>query len=372
MKRKELFVRIQTSMKDQINSAQIVVACRNLDQTLEFFIERLGFRLEMIFPADAPWTAVISGFGTTLRLEEALEEASEIQPVALRLLGDFSASERFVSFENIKLIFENPEAQPETPDDTYRELVISNYDPVWHPGRAGMEYRDLIPSRMGGRFIASRIRIEKGGPVPDYVHYHKIRFQMIYCLSGWSKLVYEDQGPPFLMKAGDCVLQPPEIRHRVLECSDGFEVLEIGCFADHQTWVDHRMELPNDKYNPDRIFSGQRFVHHSAETGIWKNSELENIESMETGIAGATQSWADVQTLRAIADTAFSIKHPDEFLFFFVRAGQQRLIESNGQDYLLKMTDSFVLPRDEEYFLEVEKGMEMVRVRVPSLQPRIQ
>ena len=34
-------------------------------------------------------------------------------------------------------------------------------------GRAGMVYRDLIPDRLGGAFIASHITIPEGGPVPD-------------------------------------------------------------------------------------------------------------------------------------------------------------------------------------------------------------
>ena len=83
-------------------------------------------------------------------------------------------------------------------------------------GRAGMEYRDLLPDRWGGRFIASHIRIPGGGEVADSVHYHRIRFQLIFCARGWVDLVYEDQGPPFRLEAGDCVVQPPEIRHRVL------------------------------------------------------------------------------------------------------------------------------------------------------------
>ena len=113
----------------------------------------------------------------------------------------------------------------------------------WNEGRAGMLYRDLIPSRLGGRFIASHISIPTGGEVPDYVHFHKVRFQMIYCIFGWAKLVYECQGEPFVMNAGDCVLQPPEIRHRVLETSDKFEVLEIGCPAIHETFADHELPL---------------------------------------------------------------------------------------------------------------------------------
>ena len=127
-----------------------------------------------------------------------------------------------------------------------------------------MQYRDLIPSRLGGRFIASHIRIPDGGPVPDYVHFHHIRFQMIYCKAGWARLVYEDQGEPFLFHAGDCVLQPPEIRHRVLEASDGLEVIEIGCPAVHETFADHAMTLPTPHLLPERDFGGQRFVRHVA------------------------------------------------------------------------------------------------------------
>ena len=50
-----------------------------------------------------------------------------------------------------------------------------------------MRYRDLIP-RLGGRFIASHILIDQGGPVSDYVHFHSVRFQMIYCHNGLGGL----------------------------------------------------------------------------------------------------------------------------------------------------------------------------------------
>ena len=50
---------------------------------------------------------------------------------------------------------------------------------------------------------------------------------MIAVRRGWVRVVYEDQGEPFVMEAGDLVLQPPGIRHRVLESSPGLEVVEI-------------------------------------------------------------------------------------------------------------------------------------------------
>ena len=147
-----------------------------------------------------------------------------------------------------------------------QELVVNRlHDGArWVVGRAGMRYRDLIPGRLGGSFIASHIHIPDAGPVPDYVHFHHVRFQMIFCAKGWVRLVYEDQGEPFVLEAGDCVLQPPRIRHRVLECSADLEVVEIGCPADHETIVEHTIELPTAQLRPDREFAGQRFTRHRA------------------------------------------------------------------------------------------------------------
>ena len=69
-----------------------------------------------------------------------------------------------------------------------------------------MLYRDLIPSRLGGRYIASHISIPGGGPVADWVHYHRVALQMIFVRRGWVRVVYEDQGEPFVMNEGDLVL----------------------------------------------------------------------------------------------------------------------------------------------------------------------
>ena len=80
-------------MKDQIRVAQTVLPCANLNKTLEFFIERLGFRIEMIFPADSPSTAVISGYGATLRLENFIRKSIFNIETCRRI-----ATERFASF----------------------------------------------------------------------------------------------------------------------------------------------------------------------------------------------------------------------------------------------------------------------------------
>jgi mannose-6-phosphate isomerase-like protein (cupin superfamily) len=351
-------------MKDQIQSAQIVLPCKNFDRTLEFFTETLGFRVEMISPADAPSNAVISGYGLTLRLETS----TEIEPLTLKLFGDFSNMSEceIYSPDGVRIIFADDQSKIEIPEGT-NEFVLTKFDNKnsWNAGRAGMLYRDLIPSRLGGRFIASHISIPTGGEIPDYVHFHKIRFQMIYCISGWAKLVYEDQGEPFSMCVGDCVLQPPEIRHRVLESSPKFEVLEIGCPAIHETFAEHQLLLPNETFAPERIFGGQQFVHHIDEKEIWKTSEIKGFESKNTKISNATNGLADVRTLRAIENTSFSVKHSGEFLFFFILKGKLQLSDK-AANYQLKTGDCFILPNNANYSINADKGLEIIRVKLPA------
>lgn len=353
-------------MKEQIRSAQTVVPCANLNRSLEFFIERLGFRVEMIYPADAPSTAVISGYGTALRLETS----DEIQPLTLRLIGEFSGEierEIFSPDGGVRVILADAEMPIEIPDGA-QEFVLTSLDNKnsWSEGRAGMEYRDLIPGRLGGRFVGSHIRVPAGGEIPDYVHYHNIRFQMIYCIAGWARLVYENQGEPFVMRAGDCVLQPPEIRHRVLESSAGFEVLEIGCPAIHETFADHELNLPDKRFAPERIFKGgQRFAHHVADRAVWKKSKIAGFESRDTGIAEATSGLADVRVLRAVDDARFSVKHSGEFLFFFILKGCLRLSDER-ETYRLKAGSSVVLPTGEGYFVDPDKGLETICVALPA------
>ena len=158
-----------------------------------------------------------------------------------------------------------------------------------------MRYRDLIPDRWGGRFISSLISIPGGGPVPDYVHFHKIRFQLIFVKDGWVRVVYEDQGEPFVLERGDCVIQPPEIRHRVLEASPGLEVVEIGCPAEHETIADWSTELPNGVGDPDRMWDGQRFVRHVAADAASPSLANAGWEFCETGVGAATSGLAGVR-----------------------------------------------------------------------------
>ena len=191
-------------------------------------------------------------------------------------------------------------------------------DTGWGVGRAGMLYRDLLPSRQGGRFIASHIRIPDAGPVPDEVHFHNIRFQLIFCVAGWVRLVYEDQGDDFVLNAGDCVLQPPTIRHRVLESSGGLEVVELTCPAVHETWFDPEMSLPTPRQ--DRLFDGQRFVLHRAAEATWTPWHDGGFEYRDTGIGAATGGAAGARVVRAKAATRVEARRARRRVAVLVRA----------------------------------------------------
>jgi quercetin dioxygenase-like cupin family protein len=308
--------------------AQVVLPSVPLDPTIHFFTKQLGFRIDAIFPADAPSVAVLSGHGLIIRLQPPDDHTS---PGTLRLvcsdplvLGD--GADVMVAPNGTRIQLVDADAPLIVPP-TVPSLVVSKVadEAHWGVGRAGMQYRDLIPGRQGGRFIGSHIRIPGSGAVPDYVHYHKVRFQMIYCHKGWVRLVYEDQGEPFVLHAGDCVLQPPEIRHRVLESGDDLEVIELGCPAEHETLADHDTPLPTGRSIPDRNFSGQRFVRHDASTAAWYPWRMAGFEHRDIGIGAATDGLAGVRVARPIGTgaspaTSF-VQHHAEFVLLFVLSG---------------------------------------------------
>ena len=359
------------TLADHVRMAQVLLPCRDLAATLAFFTDRLGFKVNLIFPADSPHTAVVSGHGLTLRLETA----ATATPITLRLLCDLAAlpagtPHTLTSPDGTRIELVEARLRVEVPAGT-QEFVLSRMTDAWGVGRAGMQYRDLIPSRLGGRFIASHIRIRVGGPVPDYVHFHRIRFQMIYCKAGWARLVYEDQGEPFLFHAGDCVLQPPEIRHRVLEASDGLEVVEVGCPALHETFADHAMTLPTPHLLPERDFGGQRFVRHIAAKAQWLPWRAKGFAMRDTGIGDATDGLAGARVVRTRdrAEAKFGA-HGGEFLFFFVLAGDVALDVQGHGKHQLKTNDSCVIPAGAPYALDAAAGSELLEVTLPAELPK--
>lgn len=103
--------------------------------------------------------------------------------------------------------------------------------------RGYFEYRDLgIENATQGGHVAHIIRAKEGHNATGEWHYHDCEFQMYYVLKGWLKFEYEGQGV-HTMVAGDCVLQPPKIRHREIEHSADLELIEIVAPANFTTHV---------------------------------------------------------------------------------------------------------------------------------------
>ena len=329
--------------------AELLLPSSDLHADLAFFRERLGFRLESIFPADDPAQAVLSGHGVRIRLERGGAEA----PGAIRLhceepdaFGNGTQDLHAPGGTRIELRELHPRLRC---PPTRHALVVQRQGAegsAWGIGRAGMHYRDLIPGRLGGAIIASHIRIPEAGPVPDDVHYHIAAFQLIYCYRGWVDLVYEDQGPPFRLEAGDCLIQPPQIRHRVLESSAGLEVIEIAVPAEHLTALDHALELPTGQLRPHRDFGGQRFCRHRARDAVWEPARLPGFSACDTGIAAATGGLANAQVARRTGEggDAAETSHDADILFTFVLEGGMTLRVPAREACDLQAGDAFVLP----------------------------
>ncbi len=334
------------------DSAEVIVPCIDLDATLAFFTSELGFRMEMITPADNPRTAIISGYGTRL----CLRVGGSGKDIVLRLSSATLSPQTLRAPNGTTVEIVSATSQVIAPP-LQEALVVSEFasDASWTVGRAGMRYRDLIPGRLGGAFIASHIHIPNGGPVPDYVHYHRITFQMIYCKAGWVRVVYEDQGEPFVMQAGDCVLQPPEIRHRVLESSDNLEVIEISAPAEHETFAEHTITLPTPTSRPDRDFSGQRFVRHIADQTPWLPWRHSGFEARNTGIDLATAGYANAMTIRANKNSEITeIKHQNQLMFVFVLSGAATLeIRDDSKTKKLGVGTSATLPSKLEFRVQI-------------------
>jgi len=288
------------------------IVCEDLNLAIDG-LRRDGFRVEQIYPADNPHTAVLAKGDESVRVttnSDALAPSDALPPFA-------------------------------------PEFVLTHASESAGQGRAGMLYRDLVPSRLGGRYIASHISIPDGGTVADWVHYHQIAFQMIYVRRGWVRVVYQDGGEPFVMREGDLVIQPPGIRHRVLESSPGLEVVEITAPAVHATHADHTLELPNG-HNPARIFGGQRFLRHIAAETPWRPAF--GGEAQESEVQAATSGLAEVRTVRPRNGEALNFGgHGGELAFGFVVNGSALLHYRGLQE--VGAADAFVIPPGESWRL---------------------
>ena len=326
--------------------AEVLLPTNELRDDLPFFTKTLGMRLENIFPADDPSVASFSGHGLRLRIEKG----ADVAPGHLRILtdspDDFAGGQRVLCAPNgtrIDIVPLSPVVQQPRTEHEFAVRRLRDEAP-WVIGRAGMHYRDLIPTRLGGSIIASHIRIPDGGPVPDMVHFHTVGFQLIFCYRGWVDVLYEDQGEMIRLHAGDCVTQPPGIRHRVVEASPEIEVIEIGVPAEHVTTIDHDFSLPNGVGDPAREWEGQTFVHHIKDRATWQDFRIPGFTGRDTGICAGTKGVAGIQVVRFVEGTPPRASHNADIHFTFVMDGTMVLRADGQEDRDLQPGDAFVIP----------------------------
>ena len=102
--------------------------------------------------------------------------------------------------------------------------------------RTYARYRDLGMSKATNGLLQAHV-IRLVPPCDPKVvskrHYHDVDVQMIYVLKGWIKGEYD--GQEITVRQGGAWLQPPKIKHTVLDYSDDCELLEIVLPADFKT-----------------------------------------------------------------------------------------------------------------------------------------
>ena len=338
--------------------AAVRVPADPLDATIEF-LERHGFRLEEIAPADDPSQAVMTGHGLRLELDRAHRGAAElVVPAGGDVLpGRHTGPGGLV----VEVTPKARDLPPPAPAFVHTRLA----DTPIHEGRAGLLYRDLLPSRLGGRWVASHIRAARGGPVNDRVHHHAVRLQLIYCLCGEAQLVYEEQGPPFAFRAGDLVMQPPGLRHQVLQASAGFEVVEIASPAWHPTSIDHERALPSPTRAPDRLRSGQRFLHAVADR-CPRVLLTPDIEARDLGLHAASGGLATARALEFRSAGSVELQDADDLHFLFVREGSGSIDGPTPAN--LGTHDAVALPRG-KFLLTGAPGLRVLEVTCLARTP---
>lgn len=353
---------MESMAKKRENQAYCVLPSIDLKADITFYTQEVGLRLQSVYPADNPVIAELIGLGVSLRLDADLAGS---QPGTLLIKSEDQQEQTQHSPSGTAIVWERiKHAAPQTFESYRTEICTLRGSSPWVVGRAGTHTRDLIPSRLGGGIIASHIRIPNGGPVADRVHYHTTSFQLVYCVQGWITLVYEDQGQPITLKAGDCVTQPPHIRHRVMETSNGLEVIEIGMPAEHITAIDNDMQLPNERVDSHRLFDDQYFCHHSSANAHWLPHRLPGFLSCDSGTASASGNLAGAKLLKAThARQSYTTTHSADVLFSYVLSGSVRVDKQ-----LLVAGDAFTVPPDDPYKIgDISSDVNILEVSVPGI-----
>ena len=117
-----------------------------------------------------------------------------------------------------------------------KQAWASNKSPKFVQGRrAFFKYRELgVTEASNGSMRAQVTSTTQGMSRPTGWHYHVCESQLVYMLSGWVDLEFED-GETIRVEAGDSLYIPGGLRHNETGTSDTFELLEVSVPADMGT-----------------------------------------------------------------------------------------------------------------------------------------
>lgn len=336
-----------------------VLPSHDLNADIAFYTRELSMQLLAVYPSGDPHRAELTGGGLALLLDARYLA----DPGLLIIKTEEAARSPLQSPSGTDIRWEQSETVATQTLANHQVEICTLRSSPWITGRAGTHTRDLIPSRLGGGIVAEHFRIPNGGPVADRVHYHTSGFQLVFCVQGWIQLAYEDQGEPVTLHPGDCVTQPPHIRHKVLETSNGLEVIEISAPAKHVTAIDNDMSLPSGKLDAERQFHGQRFCSFQQSDASWKTHRLPGFAAADTGVTDASANVAGASLLRATsAVQKYRASHTANALFSFVLAGSVRI---NKQ--LLVAGDAFTLPPHEDHIVgDISSDVCLLEVSLPG------
>ena len=113
--------------------------------------------------------------------------------------------------------------------------LVRRDDPTFMPGRRDfLSYRDLgVTAASGGRIRAQITSAKSGLTRPTGWHTHICEGQMVYMLSGWIDLAFEDR--TIRIEEGDSLYIPGGTPHNEIATSDSFDLIEISVPADMGT-----------------------------------------------------------------------------------------------------------------------------------------
>lgn len=324
----------------------------DLEEDINYYEKTLKFKLVEIYPAESPEVAILSGHGMRLRLETNTSLNPGRIRIANKNISNLNKSQKSFLASNGTEIEIVQDSTNHSVLFSNEEIYVKEFnDGNWSNGRAGMLYKSLIKDKYKDNFIASHIKIPKGGPVNDKVHYHEINFQIIFCFNGWAKVVYENQGDPITLSKFDCILQPPKIRHKVLESSDNLEVLELTIPGRHSTKIDNNMILPNNITDKEKLYSNMKFCYFNYINSQIEKSDTSKILYRNMNIDIASNDKASVEIIEFKSIASFQINNKNKIFFIFVLDGKVTIDDPQSQSYKLKKYDSFLSKKFSELTL---------------------